>query len=249
MDLKKGAIKMNRKLLIIPLIILIISSFVGCATAEINEDQTVIKNSFASKNAIVGQGLSVADEENTRYISNSASRIKSYDTLESLQNAAPFIFTGTCISSKPVFQKDTLYTLSTVKITNVFKGNLTAGDTVLIVENGGRTTFGEYEKGCNIEPKAFETGERLPADYKIVEGTDGYFPMKENEEMLLFVGDTSGFLKDVSEPLYDIMGAYDGKLHLQKDGSYAKPKPSSTDKHMFGEGTLTITLDELEALK
>lgn len=97
--------------------------------------------------------------------------MRTFDTLESLGKYSDFILTGTCISSNPIFQNDTLYTLSQIKAGQVFKGNIISGDVVNIAEMGGRTTFGEYEKGCNIEPKVFETGhEQLPADYHVVVG-------------------------------------------------------------------------------
>ncbi len=109
--------------------------------------------------------------------------------------------------------------------------------------------MGEYSENYIKDKKSFDTGEKLCSDdTKLVMGIDEYYPLSKDEEVLLFAGDTSGFLKDFSEPLYDIIGGYDGKLLLQKDGSYAKPKPSDSDKHEF-DGTLKITSDELKKLK
>jgi len=143
-----------------------------------------------------------------------------------------------------------MYTLSHVKVEEVFKGDLKKGEEILIVELGGRTTFGEHEKNCDIEEKAFEQGkERLPDDYKLVTGVDGFFSLKEGEQVLLFLGDESGFLKEVTEPLYSIIGGYDGKLFLQEDGSYARPLPNETDKLQFGEESLTITSEELNSIQ
>ena len=114
------------------------------------------------------------------------------------------VFTGICISSQPVFQNNTLYTLSKLKLTEVFKGNLSVGDTISVVELGGRITYEE----CNITKKSFEVvDDSIPDDYNVVVGTDGFFPLEKDDEVLLFVGDTSGFLKDFNEPLFDIMGA------------------------------------------
>lgn len=113
---------------------------------------------------------------------------------------------------------------------------------------GGRTTQGEYSKNCNFEEgKVFSTStvELLPDDYKLVYGFDGYFAMKEGDKVLLFSGDTSGFLKDVSEKLYGVVGSYDGKFLLQADGSYAKPVPSRTDKLIFNENSSRITIEDL----
>ena len=189
----------------------------------------------------------VHDEDGVRYISNSADRI-SLGTFDKLNERADFIVTGVCISSKPVFRKDFLYTLSEIKINEVYRGDGLAKDNVILVmEWGGRTTFGEYQKNCNIEEKAFYTGEPLPSDYKLVTGMDGYFPLNENEQVLLFLGDETGFFENIKEPLYGIWGDYDGKLFLQPDGvTYSTTLPSENDQLIFGEGTLKITVDELK---
>ncbi len=186
---------------------------------------------------------------NTVYSWGETERLTFYPDLKSLEEKASFIFTGTCISSDPIFQNETLYTLSKVKISQVFRGNLVVGDIISVIEMGGRTTMGEYSENCIKDKKSFDTGEKIyPDDTKLVMGVDEYYPLSKDEEVLLFAGDTSGFLKDFSDPLYDIIGGYDGKLLLQKDGSYAKPEPSDTDKHEF-DGTLIITAEELKIIK
>lgn len=116
--------------------------------------------------------------------------------------------------------------------------NLTAGDIIQVVEMGGRDTFGEYSKHCFTDEKDFETL-TYPDSYKVVCGADGFWPMKEGEQVLLFLGDTTGFLKEVDGTLYDIIGDYDGKLYLQSDGTYSRPSPSETDEYVFEAENLT----------
>ncbi len=189
----------------------------------------------------------IYDENEIRYISNSTDKLV-YDSLDELNKDADFVVTGACISSKPVFQNNIVYTLSEFKIDSIFRGDkLTEGDTILIIEMGGRTTYGEYNKNCPGEKKAFETGDPMPSDYQLVEGIDGYFPLKEGEQALLFLVDASGFINGIDTPMFGIRGAYDGKLFLQPDGAtYARPLPSKNDQLIFGEGTLKITVDELK---
>lgn len=190
----------------------------------------------------------VNSEDDVTYISNFADKSRTLDTFDKLNGVAEYVVTGVCVSSGPVFQNDTLYTISEVKLDSVYRGgNLAAGDTILIVEMGGRTTHGEYVKNCHIEKKAFETVEPVPSDYKIVMGTDGYFPLKEGEQVLLFLTDATGFLESIKGPVFSIWGTYDGKLFLQPDGvTYAFPLPSDNGKLKFGEGKLKITVDELK---
>lgn len=232
----------KKKFYLILMLIVFIFTCVGCSsTNKIGSTPKMEQN----------EGIvPVADQNNTRYISNSIDKVKNYQDLESLANASEQIFSGKCISSKPVFQNDTLYTLSKVKIKKVFTGTLAEGDIVNIIEMGGRTTVGEYVKGCNIEEKAFEVGsERLPDNYNLVVGIDGFFPLEKNEEVLLFVGDTSGFLKEFDEPLYDVIGAIDGKLYRKQEGMYSKVKPSSKDEREFDDSLLTISEDDLSKIK
>ncbi len=189
----------------------------------------------------------IYDENEIRYISNSTDKLV-YDSLDELNKDADFVVTGACISSKPVFQNNIVYTLSEFKIGSIFRGDkLTEGDTILIIEMGGRTTYGEYNKNCPSEKKAFETGDPMPSDYQMVTGIDGFFPLKEGEQVLLFLADSTGFIKSNEQQMFGIWGAYDGKLFLQPDGvTYARPLPSKNDQLIFGEGTFKITVDELK---
>lgn len=170
-------------------------------------------------------------------------RAKSFFTLPELDMSAEVVITGECIKAEPVFQNDTLYTLSQIKVVQVFKGNITSGDSLFFVEFGGRVTNGEYNKGCNLPP--IPKSAQATVDKEIVYGIDWYYPLKEGENVLLFAGDSSGFLAEFDQPLYAVIGDYDGKFFLQDDGSYAKPLPAETDKHVFGDGSLIITMNEL----
>jgi hypothetical protein len=258
--ISKGDITFMRfmKYIVILLMLTFMLSVTGCmisndfeAKSTNQETNFEFDETLTTSNADkVKLTVPIVDDNNTRYISNSLSRKGAYITFESLNKVSSNIIAGICISSKPKFQNNTLYTLSEVKITHVYKGNFEIGDVILIEELGGRTTFGEYEKGCNIEQKVFETGlDRISSDSIIVVGNDGYFPLKNSDEVLLFVDDTKGFLKDIKEPVYGIWGTYDGKLYLQEDGSYARPLPTLTDNFEFGEGTLKIGIDELNSIK
>lgn len=227
-------------------------SFVGCSSYSDTSKMTpsantttLITKSKANKESKNTNSYS----KKTQYISTTLDKIKTYSDLKSLE-IAPYVFTGICISSRPVFQNNTLYTLSKLKLTEVFKGSLSVGDTVSVVELGGRTTYGEYKKECNISKKSFEIGDdSIPDDCNVVVGTDGFFPLEKDDEVLLFVGDTSGFLKDFKEPLFDIMGAYDGKLYPSGKDAYSRNSPSSTNIRTFGKNTLKITKEQLKVLK
>ncbi len=204
-------------------------------------------------NGILEKGNSnkIADMHITNEVitySNHLDKIKQYNNLEDLYKNSEFVITGECISSTPFYQNEMLYTISVIEISNVLKGDLSLDKMIQIIEIGGRTTFGEYEKGCNLPYKAFETGkERLSADQEITIGTDGYFPVKDGDVILLFLCDTTGFIKDSTNRIFSILGSYDGKFYLDFDGNYKRPIPNSEDTISFSEDCLTININDVKS--
>lgn len=188
----------------------------------------------------------IVEEEDVRYVSMYADKIKSYNNINDLDARSELVFTGECISADPVFQNTTLYTLSKIKVDEVFKGNISSGDMISFVEVGGRVTNAEYSKGCELGEKFAEGTTEFSEDQKLVVGIDGFFPFQEGEKALLFACDVSGFLEEYDEPLYDIIGGWDGKLFAQEDGSFERPLAAETDQHVFGDNSLIITMDELK---
>gem|GEM_PF-1098765 len=187
-------------------------------------------------------------EDGTMYVSSTTSRLEPR-SMNELVNVADNIFTGLCVSSEPVFQNDFLYTLSKVQVTAVFKGAFQVGDIVPVIEMGGRTTIGEYRKETTVEIKDFDHyDDSISADTKFVEGMDGYYPLKVDDNVLLFAGDTSGFLNDFTGPLYDSYGDYEGKMYFKNENVYARNTPSNTDQITFDDKSASISLDELKLL-
>ena len=191
---------------------------------------------------------STAEEDDVAYSWGLTDRFRTLDTLDELNEISDFVITGVCLSSRPFFEDTAFFTVSEVKIDTVYRGeNLAAGDTIRVFEVGGRTTFGEYHKNVPKVEKAFYTGEPSPDDKKYVYGIDGHFPLKEGEQVLLFLGDSTGYFKSIEGTTYCIWGDYDGKLLLMPDGkTYANPLPSENDTIEFGEESFKITVDELK---
>ena len=188
----------------------------------------------------------IVEAEDVRYVSLYTDKIKSYNNINDLDARSELVFTGECISADPVFQNTTLYTRSKIKVDEVFKGNISAGDILSFVEVGGRVTNAEYSKGCELIEKFVEGAPKFSEDQKLVVGIDGFFPFQKGERVLLFASDVSGFLEEYDEPLYDIIGGWAGKLFAQEDGSFERPLDAETDKHVFGDNSLVITMDELK---
>lgn len=188
------------------------------------------------------------EDENTIYYSWETYRLKYYTSVDELFDVSEVIVTGDCISSKVYYQLAQMYTVSEIRVSNCYKGTVSIGDIIQVVEMGGRDKYGEWQKNCNAEVKDFPT-ETHPEDINVVIGIDDYYPMKDGDSVLLFLGDTSGFLQEVDGVLYGMMGDTDGKLYLQSDGTYKKPVPSKTDKLVFNNESLSADVDMLERLK
>ena len=188
-----------------------------------------------------------AEEDDIVYSSILADRGRTL-TIKDLNELADFVITGVCLSSKPDYQEGFLYTVSEIKIDTVYRGeNMASCDTITIIEMGGRSTYGEQAKHAPKVEKSFYTGEPMPSDDRFVLGMDGHFPLKEGEQVLLFLGDTTGYFKSIEGTTYCIWGDYDGKLFLQPDGvTYSTTLSSENDQLIFGEGTFKITVDELK---
>lgn len=186
--------------------------------------------------------------DNTLYVSAVNDRAKSFNTFTELDQQAEDVFTGKCISSTAVFQNDWLYTRSEIEIIKVYKGNLKKGDIISVIEYGGITSYEDYCIGVGIEDKDFinEDTSSIPDDMVVAQGTDGHFPIKPDQEVLLFAKNMNGFLKDYDGPLYEIINSYDGKFYKQADGSYARSLSSNTDKLVFTEKSLKVTKKTLK---
>lgn len=186
-------------------------------------------------------------------------KIKIYTNAVGLYGDAALVFTGECISVRPVFQNEMLYTLAQYRITGVFKGDLQAGSVLSVVEMGGKTTYGEYAKYCMSEKKPGDGDWKdyhSPDDPITIRGADGAYASVAGDKVLLFAGDASGFLKSVKTPLYSALGGIDGKFYYQSGTVYARALPASTDlpiftgdKAVFFSAELRIDLDELRALQ
>lgn len=220
------------------------SSELSSDTELIIDSQTEIPSQTIPSSTVTSESI---ENDDTVYYSGDTYRLKYYDSIEELFDVSEVVITGDCISSKPVYQLGHIYTVSEVKVSNCYKGMVDSGDIIQVVEMGGRDNYGEWSKNCNSEVKDFPT-ETHPEDSKVVVGTDGFYPMKEGDSVLLFLGDTTGFLQEIDGILYDVMGTTDGILYLQSDGSYVKPTPSQTDLLVFDEGNLSADDDMLKKL-
>lgn len=185
--------------------------------------------------------------DETYYISAHASMMKLPSSLEELYQQSEFVVTGEVIASGTIFQNDTMYTLQQFAVESVYKGDMEAQSQILIVEMGGTTTFGEYDRNTIKTVKDFETGApRRDANTIVIEGVNGHFPMTEGSEMLLFLVDTSGFIKNIDEKLYAVIGTYAGKLYKTDEQTYRQAAPSSNAEISFEPDSLSITLNEVQ---
>lgn len=154
--------------------------------------------------------------------------------------------TGKCISVQTVFQNSTMYTVSTIQVSQVYKGDISSNEIISIVEMGGKTTHKEYIDGCNIPKKSFVTESELIDDNTpVVLNFDGFYAMQENDEILLFLADSTGFIKSLEGKLYSVVGDFDGKLYKQEENIYSRPIYTDYLVSRLQYTTLTIDVNNL----
>ena len=176
-----------------------------------------------------------------------ADRLKSSLSVDELAEASEVIVAGKCTAAETVYQLGQIYTLSEIRNDSVYKGGIRPGDVLQVVETGGRDSCGEYERNCPADAKD-SLREPYPEDSRIAIRTDGFFPMKAGDSVLLLLGDTTGFLQEADGTVYGITGDYDGRLYLQIDSTYRKPSPSLTDEPVLEEGNLMVDPETLKEL-
>lgn len=210
-------------------------------------DEPVVAASAEPALANQDDNAEEAANNDVYYINNEASMMSPPSTLYDLCGRADFVVTGNVNKSETVFQNDTMYTVQTVAVESAFKGGIDAGSEIYVIEVGGRTTFGEYDENCVKTIKDFETGaQRRDENTIIVEGVNGYFPMSEGNEVLLFLSDTGKFIENIDATQYSIIGTYAGKLYKQDDQTYTQIAPSQNAQISFAEDGITAALDLIE---
>ncbi len=185
----------------------------------------------------------ISEEDGTLVITNSADMLKAYNDYDALIKDAENIFTGKSIDVSTIFENDTLYTISSVVVEKVYKGNFKPGDTILIDEVGGKTTLGEYVKGTNTVAKDFDEKENLDMNQKVLVGFDGFFPIQPNEELLLFANSSNGFYKSIADNTYYVVGSYAGKF-LKTEGFFERAQDEKDENYK----ALKISEKELDEL-
>lgn len=157
--------------------------------SDLNHEEHVISADNPDYTASDEQTEVLPEEENVSYSSILADKIRSFNSIEELDEEAELVLVGKCISAEPVFQNKMLYTLSKIKVEKVYKGDVSEGDAVLVYEVGGRVTSREYMEGHGKPEKVFlEDPPDEELDKKIILGINGYYPFREGERTLLFFG-------------------------------------------------------------
>lgn len=167
--------------------------------------------------------------KNTVYFSGMSEKYEVFNTKDELSEASSNIIAGKCVSAKSAFKEHGfMYTVCEVEVTQCFKGNLAPGSTVKVVEFGGTCPASEFIKESGIEEKDFydESAAQTDPDLTVTTGIDGYYPMSEGQDVLLFLGESGTY--DGIADVYGVMGSSDGKLYKISDTTYARPLSEAT---------------------
>ncbi len=251
-----------KKIIILVFVFIFALSMTACASQEDNSEANAnlsVTEGDTASDATREEEIDIYDETtpivqdgNVMYVSNQTERSETYDTLQDLNSQAGDVLIGKCISTETIFQNETIYTLSKIQVGKVYKGDIVENSIIQVIEHGGTTTEDVYATESGFHEKAFFDPDSVSADVTVVVGMDGYFPIEKDQEVMLFLEDITGFLKNVSGIQYGVVGAYDGKLIKDTDTSYTRPAPSNDSNisaYSMKHGTLTIDLSELDTLE
>lgn len=114
-----------------------------------------------------------------------------YSDLETLEADSSSIIDGTVLENEYFEYEDVQFTVSSIRVDKVYKGNLEAGETVNLLETGGIINNVEY----------FIEGDKV---------------LKEDEQSILYLKDYEGPIQsDVKK--YTTVGVYQGKFRHEND--------------------------------
>ncbi len=181
-----------------------------------------------------------------------SSRKAPYSSIEELAEHADIIVTGNVVQSTVYYDHEKMFTVHTIKIETVIKGDVSTGNTIYVRERGGITTYGEHLKHQDAEEKDFidPTAEStIPDSTTFICGIDGHFPMTKDQEALLFLVDCTGYLPGFTDTLYGVVNTYEGKLYKTNDGRFSQVAGNTTGQIIIDNSCLSVSQEELSELQ
>ena len=183
------------------------------------------------------------DDSQLYYYSLESGLMENYDDEDALKAKSDAIVTGCVVEQKNFFAPNGFfYTFQKYTVEEAFKGKLKAGQSITILEMGGKIDAKAYVQETGMpDPEAFYEHNGITSDDILIEGCDGYFPTKVGDKTLLFLKDVDSEDYWLPEDAYYLAGEYKGRLFQTEGTKYARPEAFNGENNICQKG---YSLDE-----
>ncbi|ADL52878.1 hypothetical protein [Clostridium cellulovorans] len=154
------------------------------------------------------------EKENIEVVNMSGKMSKIYRDVDSLEQESGLVVEGTVISNEYIEENLITFTISTVKVTKVLKGNdvVKAGDTVKMLQTGGIMTV----KSNPSTAKEFDDPKEVEKNIgkKVEIALEGVPVLKEGESAIIFLQKYQG---SIVKDGFVATGDYQGRFKIKND--------------------------------
>ncbi|WP_087351239.1 hypothetical protein [Brevibacillus brevis] len=172
------------------------------------------------------QSFLYSSDTDYRIVSGEAMFTETFTGVKGLAENADIIAEAEVISQKnnPNYERLDVYTVSELRLTKVYKGDVKIDDTVSVLETGGEFDEREVTKYFSGK-RGFELNDNLGDPRIITVGIAGSIPMKEGNTYFVF-------LTEDDDDIYNIVGSVQGKIKINSENTLvSQVSPETIDQH------------------
>lgn len=171
------------------------------------------------------QNFLYSSDSDYRIVSGEVMFAETFTDVEGLAENADIIAEAEVISQKsnPNYERLDVYTVSELRLTRVYKGDVEIGDTVSVLETGGEFDEREASRYTSGKPGS-ELKDDLGEPGIITIGIEGSIPMKEGNKYFVF-------LTENRDDVYNIVGSVQGKIKINDEKTLVSQVSSEVIKH------------------
>lgn len=216
------------------LCVLLFSVFLAACTSPSKLSSSGVEESAVSEDGettVEDMTESVSDPESSAsiervYVSGTADGYTEFENLDLLIQSSVMIVRAEVVFQEAYYYPSSLHTLSQVKITKVYKGDVEAGTTVNVSQPGGYVTYEEWVEGTGFEPKESDGKSTCEPNTPMAYGINGYYPVELGDDVLLFLQDPNNPMESKYGEIFSPLGGHDGVYYACNNGlEFVVPLP------------------------
>lgn len=212
----------------------------GVLTISIKKFKSTKKIALATIGLITIVGLAVyyigglkkqsflySSDTDYKIVSGEAWFRETFNNVKGLAENADIIAEAEVISQKnnPNYERLDVYTVSELRLTKVYKGDVELDDTVSVLETGGEFDERETAKYFAGKPGSKLVNDDLGEPRITSVGIEGSIPMKEGNKYFVF-------LTEDKDDVYNIVGSVQGKIKINSENTLvSQVSPETIDQH------------------